>query len=86
MICVDHDEDPIGRASMSATHGLIALRPAADPGPAGRYVFDPPTHPKSSADGIVYEAAALRGVPVGGAPVSAPRPGVTTPIRIAAPM
>jgi epsilon-lactone hydrolase len=42
---------------------MLALQPAADLGPGGRAAFDDPMAKTPVADGVVYEAAVVGGIP-----------------------
>jgi epsilon-lactone hydrolase len=58
-----HREHLVDRAAMLAMRAIIALQPAADFGPAGRSAFDDLMAKTPAAEGVIYEAATVGGVP-----------------------
>lgn len=63
MTTIHHDEHPIDRAAMLVLRGMIALQPELVLGPKGRAAFDTMTGKTPAAQGVVYEAATIGGIP-----------------------
>jgi len=58
-----HSEHLADRVAMLAMRTMIALQPKADLGPTGRAAFNELMDKTPSAEGVIYEAATVGGVP-----------------------
>ena len=60
---IRHPEHLLDRAAMLAMRTMIATQPAPDLGPGGRAAFEALMERTSGAEGVVYDAAVVGGVP-----------------------